>query len=183
MQLEQLLNFAIEYQWMTEAVLLVLLFLLSANNKLANSNIISLAVFVCVGGLSYRYGLLIMQDDPKITLTTLQLWLKSHEQWMLFAWYIGLWFFSFIGMLVTYLLHRRLRSPNSYATKTILLAYLTVALLNSFTFLERALWDTYYLHTVYQWSIPGINIGVLLVFISVTAKTTYDYILERKSTK
>ncbi len=179
-QLMQLFNIAIEYQWMAEAVLLVLLFFLPTKNKLTNSNTISLAVFAFVGGISYRYGLLIMQDDPNVALTPLQFWLSTHRQWMLFAWYIGLWLFAFVGMLATYLLHRRFSLPNGYATKTMLLAYLCVALLNAFSFVERSLWDTSYVFMVYQWGIPGINIGVLMVFIGVTIKAAYDYMLKNK---
>ena len=182
-QLLQAFDDIFEFQWLIEIILLSLFISLSKKDKTANSNAIALVVFALVGSIAYRYGLVVYQSDPDITLTPLQLWFKNNNQVMMFAWYIGFWLFDFIGMLAIYLLHQRFKLPNGYVTKTILLAYLTSALLNAFTFAERLLWDTRFFYQLYQWVLPSINIGVLMVIFAATAKTTYDYILERKSTK
>ncbi len=62
---------------------------LSTKNKMTKSDAISLTIRSFIGGVDYRYGLLILQNNAKVDLTPLQLWLKAHDQVMLFAWYIG----------------------------------------------------------------------------------------------
>lgn len=179
----QLVRELFEFQWIIEVALLMALIFLSSKDKKVYSNTVSLAVFAFVGSITYRYTLLVLQSDPNIALTPLQLWLQEHEAIMNFVWYIGLCFFDTIGLSAIYLLHQKMRLPNGYATKIILLAYLIDTLLNGLRFAERSLWDTHHLKPLYQWGIASMNIGILMVVFGVTAKATFDYVMRQRANK
>ncbi len=175
--LMQWLQAIVEFQWLIEIVLLFICLYLPTKNETDRSNIVSLAVLIVIGGLGYRYGQLILQTDPDIKLTSLQLWLKTHKDVMLFAWYLGYCLMSNVAMLSIYLIHRKFNLPNSLLTRTVLLGFFAAAMLDLFRLAERYLWDTSYLELLYQWGMPSINIGALLVALTVVGKESYKYLI------
>ncbi len=179
-QLLQIFEDFLAFQWAMDISLLMILIFLFTRNKKEYSNIISLVVFTLVGGIGYRYSLVILQSNPDVALTSLQLWLQDHDKAMHFIWYIGLCIFDSIGLLAIYLLHQKLKLPNGIVTKTILLAYLIDSSLNVVRFTERSLFETHYLKSIYQWGIISINIGVLMVVLSVAVKAAYEHIQRQK---
>lgn len=176
----QALRDTAEYQWIVEVVLLGILLCLPTKDKLFSSNTIALATVVITGGIGYRYGVFILQTNPVIPLTPLQLWLKLHPQIMLLAWYLVFIAIDNMAMLAIYLAHKKYNLPNGYITKTILLAIFADALINLFRLTERYHWGTDYFKPLYLWGIPAINIGVLLVVFVVTIKTAWQHVHYKK---
>jgi hypothetical protein len=167
-------------QWVIEAVLLAILLYLPAKDKMAESNVASLFIFAFVGGIGYRYLLLILQANPDVTLTPIQQWFADNDKVRLFAWYMGLWFVDVIGMLAIYILHQKYRLPNGYLTRTILVAYFVDSLLNVLLFTGRSFWEVKSLMIFYQWIILSINIGIILLAFGMTAKVVYEFYLNKK---
>lgn len=166
-----------EYQWVIGMLLLPICLYLPTKTKIDNSNVASIAASVIIGGLSYRYGLLILQTNPDIQLTQLQLWLKTHKEVMLFVWYFGFCFIDTLAMFVIYLLHKKFNLPNSFFTKTLVFGYFSDAIINLLRLGERYLLGTDYLQPLYRWGIPGINIGVALVALFIIGRRSYHYLM------
>jgi hypothetical protein len=179
----QMLRDIDDYLWEVSLFILFVLLLLPIRNKEMSSSTIAVTVLVVIGAIDNQYGRFIVQVDPAIALTDVQLWLKVHDQFMLFVWYLGFFILHNLVILCIYHLYKKYDLRNSYITKTILLASFAAGILQLTRLTERYIFSTDYLNLPYQWGIPSIHIGMIAVvsFFTITKASQYckDKLAER----
>lgn len=163
------------YVWEVALANLLFMLILPIKSKEMISSTIAVAVFVIIGAIEVKYSQFTLQTDPDIALTDVQQWLKDRKAVMWFVWYCGLFVFENLAIFSIYILHRKYGFSNSYVSKSVLLAFFTIAIFQAVNLTERVVFGSTHLDPIYEWGILSINIGVISVvtYFVISAMSQY----------
>ena len=167
------------YLWIADTTSLLLIIILCCRRKEISSISIALGVIAFIGFISLKYGILLVQTNPKIPKTELQLWLGEHEQVKFFFWYVGFITLDCLALYLIELLHRSADVIKASISRLVAFAFYTHGFVSFFRYLERSWFGTDYLKYTYSFTIAAIGIGTSLVCLLFVLRSLREHYIDR----